>query len=626
MHIRRILWRGWIRRPALNTLLSKLEKPSAQGFLAVPLCGILEEARNIDEPCHLYMRGPQREPGNRYLAIPSDQPFAQSRVLADEGTDRTYKTDSSKRHKPANTTPKNPVRAVDAVRSWKILMRQGKGNALNADGENAFRDFSKALSLAENLPIAKLPKASHYRRLTLRELGSRNRRFGRYEKAKGYLEAALLDASPSLESVGISGELRAVYRHMNRLDDAKRAFQTQYDNAKELESERDICRAVGNLGMANYQLSQRVPHDDFLLAEAIKNQKKRIEKARQLQRKVQGKNVDSITRNHYKKQAMAWESIGLNRLSLYYTASGETKKAIEFCLESHRMNETATDATLVAFSRLFYGRALYRHGQRDAAMLQFNQAKPCSPAIALCKEPSQEHREYLQELVDAGVDMDLTDENGYTALEYAVFNNDEETEALVLKGLRRGLGEKGDVEIHELQHNARLRKAYRELFQERLRPVLLKNKSADSLQALRREYASSLAEDESKRKMFDAFKFIRYTDFQSYGEIPSWSSSALHTFRNDESDVDFVIFFSYRWLNEAKPPLSSDDEENTQYRRMIDATEEFLRLHPKVNRDKLGVWVGSQLNQLSSRGCLTRSRITRAFVRMTQCQASMHYP
>ncbi|KAK7415580.1 hypothetical protein QQZ08_012296 [Neonectria magnoliae] len=500
--------------------------------------------------------------------------------------------ESFQHRKPDSTPPSDLAKVVDAVRSWEISMEHGKSKALNAEWEHALQEFTKALNLAESLPISELPNASRYRKLVLGELGSTNRRFGRYDMAKNYLEAALLDMIPSPESIEISGELGVVYRHMNRLDDAKRAFQLQYDNAKEIGSEREVCRAVGNLGMVNYQLSQQTPRDDFLLAEAIKNQEERVQRARKLQRDVHG-NSHLSTKSHSERQAMAWESIGLDRLSLCYTASGDTKRAINCCLESQKINSASTNTTSEAFSRFFYGRALYRDGQRDAAMLHFNHAKPCSPAIALCKEPSMEHREYLQELVDVGVDMSLADENGYTALEYAVFNNDEETEALVLKGLRKELGENGDAEIHSLQINARLRKAYRELFQENLRPVLLKSKPGDSLQALRREYAFSLAEDENKRKLFDAFKFIRYTDFQSFGEIPPWSSSSLQTFKNDKSDVDFVIFYSYRWINKAKPALSPDDEERTQYRRMIEATEEFLRRHPEVSRENLGVWVVS---------------------------------
>ena len=122
-----------------------------------------------------------------------------------------------------------------------------------------------------------------------------------------------------------------------------------------------------------------------------------------------------------------------------------------------------------------------------------NLPKACTPAIALCKEPSQEHRRYLQELVEAGVDMDLVDEQGYTALDHAVFNGDTVAEELVLKGLRHKFD--GDVEAKVLQRQmqAKLRKGYRELFQEKLRLVLLGGSDSDDLQNLRHVYADALA-------------------------------------------------------------------------------------------------------------------------------------
>ena len=171
-------------------------------------------------------------------------------------------------------------------------------------------------------------------------------------------------------------------------------------------------------------------------------------------------------------------------------------------------------------SRLFYQRALFLDGYREEAQEQFNSPKACTPTIALCKEPSQEHRRHPQELVEAGADMDLVDERGYTALDHAVFNGDTAAEELVLKGLRHQLD--GDVEAKVLkrQMQAKLRKGYRELFQERLRLVLLGGSGSDDLQVLRHVYADALGADEKIRGMFDGFKFIRYCDFLRFGKIP----------------------------------------------------------------------------------------------------------
>src|SRR5437773_10966283 len=58
--------------------------------------------------------------------------------------------------------------------------------------------------------------------------------------------------------------------------------------------------------------------------------------------------------------------------------------------------------------------------------------------------------------------------------------------------------------------------------------------------------------------------------------------------------AEFVIFFSYRWINKDPWELSPDDTKNTQYQRMVRAAEEFLRLHPYVDRERLSIRVVSQ--------------------------------
>ncbi|KAF7560612.1 hypothetical protein G7046_g3538 [Stylonectria norvegica] len=678
---------------ALNTPLFRTTQ-SAQGFLAIPLCSLVKADGTIDELFRFHVWLPHRPEGNPDLAIHSHQPFAQSWILAGEGTDfpyqvepttdlaaathaeyglvwndgvkedKTYKThqtfsvikntgnlvkaspmtpevhtrdmsysipsgayhiskvppqslhatlfyfDSSRgflkdapvlgpkdaesftHKKPTSTVTLDLADKVDAVRSWEILMEQGQLHAQKASWEGSFQAFNKALKLCNVGSEDRFPNAARYRQLVLGELGSTFRRFGRYGVAKDYLEAALKDMEPSHESVEISGELGVVYRHMNLLEDARRAFSLQYNSAKKLNSERAMCRAIGNLGVVNYQLSQQKdPPDSKLLDLAIDELEERVERARELQRNMGNQAADVKTRARWMGVAITWESIGLNRLSLCYTACGDMKRAIDVCVEARRINSDSSDPTVIALSRFFLGRALYLDGQRDAAMAQFNEARPCSPAIALCKEPSEEHRQYLKSLVDAGVDMDLVDDHGYTALDYAVFNGDKETEALVLEGLRQGLGPGAESLIHDRQTGARLRKAYRELFQEKLRPVLLDSSSDDNLKSLRRAYAESLAQDAEKRQLFDGFKFIPYAEFCRFGRLPRWDDHLSQNYKDDEDEADFVIFFSYRWINKEPGAVSPDDEKHTQYRRMIDASEELLRLHPSVAREKLGIWV-----------------------------------
>ncbi|PGH13578.1 hypothetical protein AJ79_03571 [Helicocarpus griseus UAMH5409] len=666
---------------------------SAQGFLAVPLCSLVEDG-NIAELFRLHVWLPDGQRGEPDFAIHSHQPFAQSWILAGEGRDQTYKVEPAansaaathaeyalawndgkeldtryKTHQMSSTVlntgvlvnatsaetavhtrgmtytipettfhstevlpgafhgtlfffdsrrgfkedarvlgPKNAdsktqfrdapgitaatlASMVNSLRSWEIFMERGQQHARRAEWEHALREFNSALNICESAKI--FPDSARYRHLVLGELGNTNRRFGRYERSKEILEQAIEEMGPSLQRVELSGELGVVYRHMNRLADAKRAFQNQYDTAKQLQFERAMCRAIGNLGMANYQLS-RQKDDEALLELAIKQLVERVQIARHIKDNIGSQSTDSRTKSQLAKTATMWESIGLARLSLCYTAHGNAKEAIEAASESLGLSNHLEDSTVIAMSRFFYGRALLLDGQVDKALKQFNPPKMCTPAIALCKEPSEEHQQYLRELVDVGADMDLVDEQGYTALDYAVFNGDEKSEALVLEGLRRKLTGDIEHELEERQREARIRKGYRELFQEKLRPALL---SGGGLQSLRYMYADALAADEGTRRMFDGLRFMWYSDFQGFGRLPRSSDNLAQQFLSNADGshqsgaAEFVIFFSYRWINKEPEATSPDNAKHTQYCRMINAVEEFLALHPSVNRQKLGIWI-----------------------------------
>lgn len=695
---------GALTSPLLTRPLCSVSR-SAQGFLAVPLCSLVKDG-SIDELFRLHVWLPDGQRGNPDFAIHSHQPFAQSWILAGEGTDHSYKVENAakppvathaeyalawndgkdlgttyKTHQtysivtntgmlvratptdtavhtrngsysiraaafhrtdvpadilhatlfffdshrgfvkdarvlgpkdaesstqlrdPAGMTAAALASMVDAVRSWETFMGQGQQHAQRAEWEHALRAFNSALNLCESVEY--FPNATRHRHLILGELGNTNRRFGRYEQAKDTLERALAEMGPSQQRVEYSGELGVVYRHMNRLADAKRAFEIQYNMAKQLKFERAICRAVGNLGMVNYQLSQQ-NHDDALLELAIKQLVERVQSARYIKEAIDTQATDPNTKANRMKAATTWESIGLSRLSLCYAARGNAKEAITAALESLNTTSSSEDSTVIAMSRFFYGRALLLDGQEEEALKQFNPPRACTPAIALCKEPSEEHRQYLRELVEAGADMDLVDEQGYTALDYAVFGGDTATEKLVLEGLRRRLD--GDVEgkLVQRQTEANLRKGYRELFQEKLRPVLLSGGGGDCLQTLRRVYADALAADEEKRRMFDGLKFVRYSDFLRFGKLPRSSDGMVQQFMSESgrshpgSTAEFVIFFSYRWINKDPWTSSPDDTRNTQYRWMVRAVEDFLRLHPSVDRERLSIWVVSQKTKKTS--------------------------
>ncbi|KAL8723484.1 MAG: hypothetical protein Q9225_000217 [Loekoesia sp. 1 TL-2023] len=495
---------------------------------------------------------------------------------------------------PGGMTPGLLANKVDMGRRWEDFMQQGNWHAQQAELELALRAHHSALNLCGSLDF---PNATRYRHLVLGELGNTNRGFGRYEQAKDLLEEALSEMGPNQHRVEFSGELGVVYRHMNRLADAKRAFQLQYNTAKQLKYERASCRAIGNLGMVNYQLYKE-NNDETLLDLAIKQLTERVESARRTKAALSSEKADHHTKARQMNYAVTREVIGLSRLSLCYSARGNQEDSIAAAQDSLRIARTLKDCTVIAFSSFFYGRALLANGQHGKAMDQFNLPTACPPAIALCKEPSEEHLKYLRELLEAGVDLDVIDSSGYSTLDYAVFSGDEATQQVVLACLKRKLGSDADGRISRRLTNSKLKRGYRELFQEKLRPVLLSAADAnEALPKLRRVYADSLAANQENRRMFDRLKVISYSEFLTYGKLPHSSNGLAQYFQpkprrdREQHARDFVIFISYTRINKDPSARTPDDAKNTQYHRMLRAIEQFLALHPSVDRNYLNIWL-----------------------------------
>ncbi|KAF2730554.1 hypothetical protein EJ04DRAFT_555362 [Polyplosphaeria fusca] len=493
-----------------------------------------------------------------------------------------------------NITPALLASSINSIRLWNILFEEGKWHARKSEMEEALRVFHSALSLCDT--VTGFPNVSYYARLVHGELGFTNRCLGRFDLAKEHLEETLKDMGLNHHRVKASGELGTVLRTQGRLLEARTAFQTQYEVAKCLEDHRAACRAIGNVGMTNYQLFlQR--HDDALLELAIAQLKERVDRARQIKEALNTDKMDPRKKFGRLKHASVWESIGLNRLSLCYTAQGNTREAINVARESQNIRIEPKDQTVIAMSHFFYGRALLRGGRRKEAMEHFNPSIACTPATALCKEPSEENRQYLQELVDAGVDMDRVDQYGYTGLDYAVFGADVAMEEIIVKGLRHTLEGDVDAEVAKRQYEARLRKNYRELFHDKMRPVLLKG-GVDTVKNLRIVYAAALSAKEQEGMVhgFDKLKCVHYSDFLRCGRLPRHTdgfakdlSSELHAPQG--LAVEFMIFFSYRWIYKDGNRSFPDDASNTQYHRMVHAAKEFLKLDSTVNPDKLGIWL-----------------------------------
>ncbi|KAI1807729.1 hypothetical protein F4811DRAFT_573245 [Daldinia bambusicola] len=695
-----------------NALASKLvtrqlftASRSAQGFISVALCSLIKDG-NIDELFRLHVWLADSNRGTPDVAIHSHQAFAQSWVLAGEGTDHSYKVENVNDSKtathseyalawsdgknlgtnyktnqafstitntkklarvvpletnvhrrgqsytipaaqyhrtevvpdqfhatlfvfdsrrgfvkdagvlgpkdgdsftqfrdPAGMTPEALALTVDAVRSWEINMDEGQKHIHHAEWEHALRAFSKALSLCDS--TENFPNKAQYTRQVLYKIGRVNRCLGRYEIARDALEKVITDMEVNVLRVDCVGELGVVYRHLNNLTDAMRMFEMQYNTAKQLGLEAEACRAVGNLGMVNYQISQR-DKDDKILDLAIAQLRERVQLARNIQQSLAAKGHPQDSSSI--KNGKNWEIIGLSRLSLCLSARNNLKEAVETAQQALALVTGFGDPTVVALTRFFYGRALRLSGRLDEAIEQFNTSTGCTPAIALCKEPSEEHLAYLRELVEAGVDLGAKDDQGYTALDYAVFSGNAAFRDVVVRGLLRR--DAADYEVEALLAGSRLRKSYRKVFQDVLRPILLARRRGggddddddergDCMRSLRSAYAESLRADAEAREMFSGFSFVPYSAFRSLGRLPKHTDELVQEFKGgagskgeeeeeEHKTPDFVLFFSYRWRGASSSP---DDENNTQYKRMLAAAEEFLKMHPAVDRARMGIWL-----------------------------------
>lgn len=491
---------------------------------------------------------------------------------------------------PAGVSPSMLAQVVDSVRKWEVLCHQALQHELHAEWEEALHALRSALAIYEHNPI--FPKSTSYKYTTLGAIGHIERMLGRYEKASEVLEMAIAEMPHNEQRVNSTGELAVVYRHSNRLEDAKRVCEEQYKTAKHIHSNQEMCRAVGNLGMVNYQLYLLTKNPEILDI-AIGQIQERVERARQLRQVSAGEVSDPIARAHLVSSALTREAIGLARLSLCYSEKQELKKALDISHESLRVITLLNDSTKMAFSRFFYGRALLLNGRKEEALAQFNPPNTCTPSIAFCKEPSDEHCEYIQLMIDAGADLELRDEQGYSALDCAVYSGHTLTQQVVERGLRQKLGIR---EVDLLLSESRIRKGYRELFQDRLRPILLQAGDQLNLVHLRQVYADTLTLDDEKSTQFDALKFVHLTDFKNHGKIPKSTDGLTRQFisGSDNSSHRFIIFISYRWVNGARiENFTPDNAENIQYKRIIRAVDGFLRLHPGINPDQVSLWLVS---------------------------------
>jgi tetratricopeptide (TPR) repeat protein len=177
------------------------------------------------------------------------------------------------------------------------------------------------------------PDAAHEQQRCRCAKGKVARRQGRYEDAEAcLLEALSLRVDKDIQQIDVLGELSTVYMQQQLFLKAKMFLQQQHDLAREvacsttsrqsaLSTELQMCRAIGNLGMTNYQLAIAGEQiDKTLLHEAIEQLKCRVTSAEDLQRQL-------IGCDHY-ETVLTWKALGLDRLTLCHAANGDLNEAI----------------------------------------------------------------------------------------------------------------------------------------------------------------------------------------------------------------------------------------------------------------------------------------------------------
>ncbi|SMR57060.1 unnamed protein product [Zymoseptoria tritici ST99CH_1E4] len=554
------------------------------------------------------------------------------------------------------------MEAPNWAQKFDSFLDQAEDNEDKAEWQSCLKDLQEALNICDTRPI---PDKEQRRQQVLMKMGGLYRRFGRYDEAVVYLNGAL-DADShvtALKRAAILGELGVLYRHKNDFFRAREVFSEQYLLAKEtaLVAEAEMCRAVGNEGMSAYNEHQqrrkcltsedlrvrdmcghdeeslvrideepraKLLQDNSLLAYATSQIEERIARAQALQDRLAGGDTDEKLRRRYAQAARRWETIGLDRLSLCLIAAHNFDEAVKRTQEA-MTKQKGMDPTVTALSRFFHGNALWCAGQQQAAEGVWNSTTGvCSPAMGLCKEPSSEHADYLELLADAGIDFDVYDEQGFSALDYAVLSRNQTATAankdaermidIIDRSLRKTLAadherqmpqstpqdaiQAVEAEVRQRHRQANVRRYYRNLLQEHLRPQL-KNSlqySHDCVRMLRQQYASYLDADIGRRQVFDWLYYVPYDDFRTLGHMPQPAERSVDSSRRLATRMDtsraggtssadediFLVFFSYRWIGHNMP----DDGANTQYSRMLNAVEALISQRG-LTAEHVGLWL-----------------------------------
>lgn len=507
-----------------------------------------------------------------------------------------------------------------ALERYKELYRRAKEYHDSSQWEEKLRVLQEARQICESEDLPDRPTRT---RTVLIEISGILRRLGMYEAGIKALEESL-QADDQLDVVvraKLVGEMGIMYRHSNAYEKARDLFLQQFQLAsqgKGIDADAQMCQAIGNAGMANYNLStQQRPHDSKLLDMVINQLHERVSRARLLYSRVIKEDRDSS----YYDVSQQWETVGMNRLILCYILKGDPGQAVVQAEETLRHQRTR-DPTVKAFTLFFCGYAFWSHGRHGEAVNLWSPPQgTTTPAIALCKEASVEHVSYLRLLAQSGVRLDSYDEQGFNALDFAVLSESSDAKLMIdiiLDTYRKTLHQdsmapdKVDVTVRMRHHQSLLRKEYRRILQEHVRPIFMNENSA--IRKVRNAYATLFEAEMARATLLDTFHYVKYSDFKALKRIPGNEDKLAQQYRNAGGvhgthvhDSVFVIFLSYRQLGMTRNPPrpGPDDDHHTQYKRMRSAVEDFLKMHPEISPDDLCLWLVSTLHAIERYSSLT---------------------
>ncbi|KXT12511.1 hypothetical protein AC579_10349 [Pseudocercospora musae] len=501
---------------------------SAQGFLAIPLCSVIKDG-NIDILFRVHVWLPDGQRGAPGFDIHSHQPFAQSWVLAGQGTDYAYDV--------------KPVATFDDATHARYALAWTSGANLDSKYKT-HQTYSKVVNTGDFMRADIGRVASHGRDMSYSiSAGSfhsskvapdgLHATLFLFDGSQGFVrDAPVLGPAEAEEHVQIRDAAGITSSALSGLVDSVRRWEDCL-----LKSQYHAQRAEWLQGFSALKEAQSLCEADMDLAHMAKYRQAVIDRLRIL-------------------------------------------------LQSHALS----DSEEVVEWRYLYGRALLLNGDCEDALAQFNHFDGTTPAIAFSRVPSEQNRERLRYLTTAGADFERVDRHGCSALDYAIMNSDFAAEKIIVTALRDRLEQRASGEIHQRLREARLRKHFREIFREILRPMLIGGE-VESMTKVRSAYSEVLLRDPAKYRAFDAFKYVKYSELLEHGRFPRSNAGLAQSYRPGHSAENYFLFFSYRWVNPDPWAQEPDDEENTQYKRVLQAIAQFLTVHPHIEPEKIGVWI-----------------------------------